>query len=1541
MIPIQTIFRYILRLVALVVGLPLCLVVMLAAVLYVPAVQDAVVDKVEKELSASMQMEVSVERVRLTFPLTLSVSGVRVDDGQSLVLAAEALDLDIAFTPLFSGRVDVEQLALEQVEVDTKTLISETRLVGTLGHLSAQSRGVDIAEQLVNLNRLHIADAQLTIEMVDSIAPDTTTSEPLPWKMLLPEVTLQNIAVAFSMPEDSVLAFARIGGARLETAQLNLLSGHYSAKQFQLRESSLALSAGVDSIMTTDAQFEMFLQHRSAHGVQPCFAYFVDSLGCSIDSVDYGANGVLTARLRDATLREQGGLELSDLAAMVYMDSAQIVLPAVLLTTPHTLLSASANVPFAALEPHNEDLLRVRMDAQVGYEDVSRVGEMFDVAALQNYYPKRDLMLTIDAIGNVDWLELKHMDAAMPGVVELKTTGAVAHVIPDTAGGKPVALEVGIDFELRTGNMRPVFEQMGWADTTFCVPQGMTTQGTFDMKGNMCSGALAMTTPEGFMTLETEVDLASECYALKANMDSLSVRSFLPQLDMRPIVARLDVEGKRFDPMHPKAEMNLAVATDSLNYGVMDFGGMRIAANLAHQLLNLDFKANTTGIVGEGKVQAALHDSYDVNLSMVLEKLSMQQFAGAEEVVDIGTAIDMKATLNDELSHVEVEGSLCNNVITTEERSMMMKDIFLGCATNADTTIAHIEAGNLLLNFGGRGHVSEVAQSLDPLIAYIEESIEQLRVDHDTLKVLAPDMRLLMKAGADNPLTNVLRFMGYDVDTMGIDIKSAPDMGINGNLFVNNIKYGNLLLDEVKADISHGKRGIVVNSMIHNHSRKNPNKFKFEARAFLLEESVGGDITFRNKNNEVGFNIGLVSKIVDHGLQMQFYPETPIIAFRNFEINKDNYIRLDKERHFEADVRLLADDNTGFQLFCEPSDSVNDLTLSLSNVNLRELSNVIPYMPRLAGLLSADFRIMDDHKNLAAKGSVMAKEFGFDETKLGDLGADFVYLPKSENEHSANMFVTAQGENVMELSGTYLSEGDGWFEGEALLNSFPLAIANRFLKGTDIFLKGTAEGGLGVKGTLDAPCVNGELSFANAHIYSHVYSFDFMMDEKPIFFEDSRMNLKEFKLTTKGKEPLVLNGVLDMSNFDNVTMDFSMKGKNFELINAKRHPTSVAFGKLFVDVDCTMKGATDNLVVRGDLNILNRTNLTYILKDSPLTVENQLDGLVEFVDFELDETQQTEALPETHIDVTLGIGISEAANFHCNLSEDGKSYVDLQGGGNLTLRMTKQGEMRLIGRMTMEQGEMKYALPIIPMKTFKLQRGSYVEFTGDMMNPRLNIQAAERMKALVTEDEKQRSVTFDVGVAISKTLKDMGFEFTIEAPEDLSIQNQLATMTADQRSKTAVSLMATGLFIAEGNMATGGFQASSALNAFLQSEIQSIAGSALQTVDINFGVENSTTTTGATTTDYSFQFSKRFFGDRFAINVGGRVSTGSEADNSAASIIDNVTLEYRLDKGATRYVQVFYDRSTFDPLEGQLSKMGGGIVLRKKTSKLGELFIFR
>ena len=191
---------------------------------------------------------------------------------------------------------------------------------------------------------------------------------------------------------------------------------------------------------------------------------------------------------------------------------------------------------------------------------------------------------------------------------------------------------------------------------------------------------------------------------------------------------------------------------------------------------------------------------------------------------------------------------------------------------------------------------------------------------------------------------------------------------------------------------------------------------------------------------------------------------------------------------------------------------------------------------------------------------------------------------------------------------------------------------------------------------------------------------------------------------------------------------------------------------------------------------------------------------------------------------------------------------------------------------------------------------------------------------------------------MSRTLQDMGLAFTIEAPEDLSVQNQLATMSEEGRYKTAVALLATGMYVTED---FSSLKASSALNAFLQNEIQNIAGKALSTFDLSFGMENGLSSAGTTTTDYSFKFSKRFLDDRISINIGGSVSTGHDAQNSAASFIDNISIEYRLDNSSTRYVRVFYDRDSHDPLEGSMMKTGAGLVLRRKTDRLSELFIFK
>ncbi|MBO5698758.1 MAG: translocation/assembly module TamB domain-containing protein [Bacteroidaceae bacterium] len=1542
MVKQKSLLSRILKALAILLGIPGGLFLLIVCLLYIPFIQRLAVDQLSAYLSDTMKMSIQVERVRLSFPLTLCMEGVCATEHQDTLLYAQSLEVDVAVKPLLDQRLDVACLRLQGVQVDTKAMIPDLHLKGLVGEVYAESRGIAWSEGFVNLNTTHIEGARLLIALGDTTQTiEEEPTSPIDWTISIPQVTMANSAVALSLPGDSMRVFAALGNAELKRGEVNLKLSQYGVEHLALAQSCVALvqsKAIIDSIPHLEAHFQKFFQH-TADSLSPDFTYFADSLDLAVDSVSYWGDGNMYAHLKRTSLREQHGLRINQIMAQCYMDSAQISVPSAMLVTPHTMMSFSAMLPWQSLTPNSEALLRVYLDGHVGVADVAHVAGMVDMESVMAVYPRKQLQIQSEVIGNVDWMEVKDLYVAFPGMMNLQMTGAVANVLQTTDVN---TLQAQCAFESRVINITPWLKQMGVVDTVLAVPEGAMLQGHVQLNNGKIETELDVAAAQGALGVEATLNTRSEAYKLKTSADQFSLASFLPTLPITPLTANIEVEGRGFDLTHEKAEMQLQAQIDTLTYANIDLNDIRMNGGLNQQLVDVQFHANNTALVADGQINAHLKNGYHVDLNTCIESLSLKQFAGAEKDLSFGTTIDVEVVSNEDFSDLSTKGSLCYNYFSAVNRSVMMKDIFFDFSTNTDTTNASVEAGDMLVELGTKGYVSNVANHFTPITNYLAQCIEQVRVNHDTLKAYIPSLHFKLNAGTDNPLSNILKITQYAFDTLAIDLKSTPMLGLEGDFTMQNLQYKHLQFDDIHADIRHGKRGVVVNGEVHNHKRKNNNKFKLNLNSYLLDNKIGADVKLHNDKGEVGFNIGLIATIANGELKTQFYPKNPIIAYHNFEINRDNYITINQQKEISANVKLEADDGTGLMIYSENADSTNDMTLSLSQLNLRELSKVLPYMPQLGGFLDADLHVMYDQSKLSAMGNMTAHQLKYEDVAIGNLGADVVYFPKTNDEHYLSAFVSTDGADVMECNGTYYNTEEGAFEGEAILNNFPLALVNGFLKQTDIQLQGTSNGVLDIQGQLDAPKINGEFAFNQASVYSDIYGFRFHLDEKPIRFENSEMLIDNFLLKTQGKEPLTLNGTLDLRNSDNVEMDFNIKGKNFELINTKRQYNSVAFGKLFVDVDCTLRGNTENIVVRGDFDVLNRTNLTYILRDSPLTVENQLEGLVEFVDFEQKTPVPTvEPIPETQIDLSLNLGINDAARFHCNLSEDGKSYVDVQGGGQLTLRMTQQGEVRLIGRLTVEEGEMKYALPVIPLKTFNIKQGSYIDFTGDIMNPQLNVHASERMKALVTEDDKQRSVAFDVGVNISKSLANMGLEFTIEAPEDLSLQNQIATMTPEQRSKTAISLMATGLYLAEGSMASGGIQANSALNAFLQSEIQNIAGSALKTVDINLGVENNTTQSGATTTDYSFQFSKRFFGNRVAINIGGRVSTGSEADNSAESIIDNVTVEYRLDKGATRYIQVFYDRSMFDPLEGQLSKMGTGIVLRKKTAKLGELFIFR
>lgn len=1504
------------------VATPIALFLLLAILLYIPPVQNFAVHQVANYLSGNLGMDVRIDKVRLAFPLDLAVHHMTAVEKGDTLLNADRLRLNVKLMPLFEGRADVDGFELYGLVIDTKSYISDTRIKGHAGQLTAAAHGVDWEKELVNLDHARLHDADIYVTLSDTAKKDTTESK-AKWNIAVKKVDIERSKVHLQMPGDSMRIYAKLGRAALRGGVFDTGRNYYAVKALQLQD--------------CDVNYDI-PYIKPVAGIDPNHIA-VKRLTLMLDTLSYNNEGVLRAGLRGLTLHEKCGLDVTRLSGSVYVDTTQLRLPALRLRTPASRIDADVAFDFKAFSAGKGGHCQAMVDASIGYDDIRTLATGYVDKAYLRALPHKPLAIKGTMSGNIDHLRLPSLTLNMPGVLQASANGYTNYVTKDWRNGK-------FNFNLRTKSMAAVRQLMPASlKQSINVPDGLSLRGKAAFNGSRYDADIKAGIGRGSLAAKAKLDVKRETYNVVATAHQLPIASIVRGVPVGPFSGSLRASGSGWDVMSPRTSLTADAKVNALSYERYPLGGISVKANLRGGKAVAHFEADNPLLQGNGHIEALLgRHNYEVAVKASLPNLDLKKLGVTTDTLYFGTDIDIKATANKTFTAYALSGSIANNHFTTQRMSAMAKDILFDLATSRDTTTANISAGDLRLRLGAKGDIPHLGTHLARFANELQKEAKTYNIDQERLKTYLPVMAFYLDAGRDNPLYNIARMKGYSFSSAYVNLNTDPHVGMTGDARMGALNVGALLLDTIDTHIFQDSTGVQMRGLVKN-GKKNPNPLEVRMRSYVMRSGAGIELSYYDSEGERGVDVGLQAALVDGGLNIHLYPENPVLAYRNFKVNKDNYIFLGKDNSIRADVDLLADDGTGLKIYGEPKDSVNDLTVSVNQVNLGELSAVLPYMPKLSGMLSGDVHVTDDsqHKQLSAMASLTADNFKYEDMPLGNVGIDAVYLPKTGGEHHASAFISSNGEEVLACNGTYFDRDGGTFEGDAQLHDFPLQMLNGFMAGTDVALKGIAGGDLRVNGSLDKPVINGSLDLDSAHIYSDVYGFDLRTDERALDIKDSRIIFSDYRLFSTGKEPMVLNGTFDMSDFERMRMDFAMRAKNFELINTRKKAQSMLFGKVYANYVGTLKGTTDNLSLRGKLEVLDRTDVTYILKDSPLSVDDRLHDLVQFTNFkDSTQTAQPEKAVDGGMDITMGISISDAAIFHCNLSDDGQSYVKLEGGGDMTLRMTQQGDMRMTGLFTTNSGEMKYQLPVIPLKTFQIVQGSYVQFTGDVMNPTLNIAAKERTKAVVTEDDKQRSVAFDVGVKITKPLNDMGLEFTIEAPEDLNIQNQLASMSAEQRGKAAVTMMATGMYMTDETMMSGsGFKANNALNAFLQSEIQNIAGSALKTIDINLGVESGTSQTGTSTTDYSFQFAKRFWGNRISVIIGGKVSTGADATNSAESFINNVSVEYRLDQGATRYVKAFYDRDTQDPLEGQLTKTGAGLVLRRKTDKLGELFIFR
>ena len=1500
---------------------PVLLFVVLTVLLYLPPVQNWAVDKVTAIASEKTGMDISVGHVDLSFPLDLSIDNFRVLQKPDTLADVERMVVDVQLLPLLDSKVVINELEVSNTRLNTLDMVAAAKVKGHFSRLFMASKGIDLDQGVVELNGSRLEDAFFDIQMADSVPEDTTTSEPTLWKIYVDSVTIDRSDIVFHMPGDTMSVAAHIGNLTAREALIDLGDQTYT----------VASADWVNGAVKYDQNFQPRIEGLDYNHID------LSDIHIGIDSI-YFHDPTLRMYMRQVALKEKSGFSVTNLSGPIAMEDGAIKLPKFRLSTPYSDIDVELDMPLSLMEPVDPGKMRLKMNATLGKQDIMPF--LSDMpAAMRQRWPEYPLTVSGLLKGNMQHMDFHDLEVSLPTAFHATATGFAANL--DT----PDKLRADVQFKANTQNLGFVMAMLPRdMQRDYRIPP-LSAQGRVKADGQQYFADITAHEGKGMVKAKGSFHATAMRYDADVQIRNLNVHHFMPRDSIYTVSADITAKGQGTDFFSPRTSLVADAKIHHIGYGKLNIDNVTAHALVGDGKAHANLISRNLLLKGAVNFDALLSTTrFDGTLSTDFQELDLYEMGVTPDPLTIGMCGHFDINSDLKLTH-QVTGVVNDLTISDSSHIYRPSDVDLLLKTTPDTTYLRTQSGDFVIKLDASGNYEQLLNQFTILSDSAMAQLDRKTIDQPALRKLLPTMRMTLESQRENPVATFLK-ASADVDfkDMLFDLSTSAAEGVNGRGYIHSLTVSDIRLDTINFSLIQRKERLSFGGQVRNN-KKNP-QFVFNALfdGILQERGATLGVRYFDADNKLGARIGAQAEVVDGGINLRLMPDRPTLGYKEFALNKDNYVFLGSSGKIKAKVDLRADDGMGIRLYSEESDpdALQDLTLSLHKFNLEEITSVIPYAPRMSGMLNGDYHVIQDaNGQFSVAGDMGVQNMTYERCPIGNISTELVYLQKENDAHAVEARLMMDDNEIGLLTGTYYNEGEGSLDATLQLEHLPLNIVNGFVPDQLCGLQGYGEGTLTIKGALSRPEVNGEVLLSNSYLESIPYGVKLRFDDDPVRIQHSNLLFENFTVYAYNNNPLNVQGNVNFSDLERIMVNLRMQANNFQIIGVKEHTKSVAYGKAFVNVFAMMNGPLENLNMRGRLDVLGSTDMGYILRDTPITTDNQLDDLVKFTDFS-DTTQTAVTRPPINgfrMDMTLNV--SNGAHIMAYMNADHSNYIDLMGGGTLRMLYSPADNLQLTGRYTLSNGEMKYALPIIPLKTFHIQDGSYIEFTGEPMNPTLNITAIEHTKATVTGGNGVgRSVNFDCGVSITRTLNDMGLEFTLDAPEDMQLHSELQAMGREQRGKLAVTMLTTGMYLADGN--TKPFSMNSALSSFLSSEISNLTGNALRTLDLSFGLDNSTDATGQTHTNYSFKFAKRFLNNRLKLAIGGKVTTGNELPGGRNnSFFDNVSLEYRLDDTANKYLNLFFENNSYDWLDGYTQKYGGGFIWRRTLQNFTDFFRFK
>lgn len=1544
-------------------------ILLLPTALYLPYIQKIATNYAQSWVAGNTPFRISLEKFSLKFPLRLTLHNAIISTHQNdTVVAAGELQADVALAPLLSGNIVVRGISLHNASINYITPDSSIQIHANAGELGIDNGNIQLSKNDISVEKVWLDNTYITLLYEPTTDTTAQDSKRIKWNFDITDIQISDVNCIMQMPGtfdtlNIALPQAQITAGRVslehqtaDIATVNITGGNY---KYVARNSTIhATTETTPNDTTTTALWQV--QLGKIQLTDNCATYITKShppkegldlshitanqIDLTVDNI-YNRGSELRLHIDDMALRERSGLCITHAQGGFSLNKAgTISISDFQLKTPLSDLQADAEIDMQIFDKNPQASIDLLAKSHLSYRDISTAfpeSKQFFIHDYnsQNWSSISDIItVDINISGNGENIDVKQLDMLQPGIFTLTSNAQLNHPLDNTKR------DIALSCKLNTTELLSLNNFI--TDSTLSrriTMQPIHLDTDLHLSGDDVTATALAKLSTGIADLNALYNIKDEKYDVNIDITQLPLSRFLPYDTTDNLSAHIALSGQHFSIDNPTTSIQVQLQIDTLDYRHYRYRDIGITANAGNGIWQLSANSNLQEADLQIKADGAYQkDLLTVNIDADIGMLDLTALHLTQQTLDFSAGITAELVLSDIDSIVQAYIVADSIELGIGDYVYYTNSINLLAASDVTYSYIDLHSGDMSVNLSSDAGLTHLRPALERLTQFVDTIMETQRLDMNELHHGLPPFQFSAHAGTDNILHRYLGSQGIGMSSAHVE--ASNDSLFNLSALIQRLDISGICLDTITFDAHEKNERLNYRLTLGNRPGNLDDFANVLIEGFLSGNSTRLYCRQNNRKEEVGFLFGCKADFLPNLIQLTFGPKEPIIGYKKWQLNKDNFVTYNyTERDLSADLRLSYDNS---HLYITTEDrrnkEVDGAHIDIQQIELSDWFAITPFITPISGLLSANLYIDMPDKRLEAGGNIELKNFTYNTRLVGSIDANVNYLLDTQGGNNIEASLAFEGNNILSGKIYIDNQSSEQITGEISIDKFPLNIANAFMPSNMIELTGLLNSNLTLSGRLEKPDIDGFIRLDNGRTRMNNFGVALTLDNNDITINNSILSFHNFGIRGYNKSPLNIDGIVNLSDLSDIGINLNLRGNNFQPIQSGENRMATLYGSVFTDVDTQIQGTLNALKIDGSVSLLSGTNATYIMQSSGMTSGTDYSDMVSFVSFtDTLSTHSKENLLRRSNSMTaaIDIDIDQGVQLGINLSTDGNNRIDLVGGGNLLYTASALGDNHITGRYILTGGFVRYTPPFISQKIFNIEDGSYVMWNGEISNPMFNITAVQSQRSTVKNGDESRLVDFEVSIIISNTLKNLDISFDLATTDDLAIQNELQGLTEEQRQTKAMNMF---LYNSYDNLATAAEDAfiNNPLNTFLEYELNTWAQRTLRGVDLTFGIDNyGLDETGTQRTDYSYQFSKSLLDNRLKFVIGGSYASNQDVtQNLKENLIDDISLEYRLTKRENMYLKVFRQTGYESIIEGEITQTGAGFLFRKQVNSLLDLF---